>query len=256
MNKLLLVLSLFATCSASATAFTKHNFMPKNVMYIAPGAAEDGISQEDFNKALDAFEKEWRPVVEKKGLKLQINRLWEDGTVNSDTDVENGVFIINSYGGLARYKGITYDGYMLVACHELGHHLAGAPIFAGEPGWGGGGPSIEGESDYWATLKCAKIMMKKNMNRVTAASLSLAGVLADLEGSPMPKVDTPDSSVVTEIYEAHPQAQCRLDTYIAGMRCRASGNMSDKDARVGSCYKYKYTKSSVGSRPLCWFKPE
>jgi len=57
---------------------------------------------------------------------------------------------------------MTTDALRLVACHELGHHLAGKPYWeerdpdnptqfiAGSESWA----ASEGESDYYASLKC------------------------------------------------------------------------------------------------------
>ena len=141
---------------------------------------------------------------------------------------------------------MTIDGYTLVACHELGHHLGGAPLFSGQD-WA----SVEGEADYFATTKCVKAMWgHASKARMDAASQVLANTLARLEGSKNPKASTPDRSVVTSTFEDHPAAQCRLDTYLAGVKCNAQGEFSMTDSRVGAC-----DDGTVGARPHCWFKP-
>jgi hypothetical protein len=35
------------------------------------------------------------------------------------------------FGGLARHELVTDDGFMMVVCHETGHHLGGAPRYNG-----------------------------------------------------------------------------------------------------------------------------
>ncbi len=51
---------------------------------------------------------------------------------------------------MARHKEMTVDGLVTVLCHEIGHHIGGAPSYPGM--WA----SNEGQSDYWGTTKCAK----------------------------------------------------------------------------------------------------
>ena len=49
---------------------------------------------------------------------------------------------------------ITVDGMALVACHEMGHHMGGAPKI---DGWyGSSWATNEGGADYYGTLKCAR----------------------------------------------------------------------------------------------------
>lgn len=174
--------------------------IPENNVRISEFAAS-GISQTQFNAAVDAVKAAYDPVAKSRGYKLVFKKLWSDSTVNSDTTVTWSQWIVNSYGGLARYPGMTQDAYMLVACHEVGHHLGGAPNFSDSWSWGGGGPAVEGEADYWATLNCMKDLGVPAA-RINTASLVLARVLADLGGEPSPAPGTPDRSVVRETYEA------------------------------------------------------
>jgi hypothetical protein len=213
-----------------------------------------GISEDQFNAELDILVKAYGPEVEAMGYHLVINRLWSDDTVNSDTDTEGKNWVINSYGGLARYAGMTPSGYLAVACHELGHHMGGAPLFSDQTAWGGGGPAVEGEADYWSELICMKRLDPQNQ---AAAIQVLSNTLASLEGSANPSVATQDKSVVKKVYEDHPAAQCRFDTYMSAMTCPISiGLMSDANPKVNSCYQYPTKKTySEGSRPLCWFAP-
>ncbi len=212
-----------------------------------------GISEGDFNLKLDRIESYYQPIVAKKGYSLQFNRKWTDGTVNSDTTVEGRVWSINSYGGLARRQFMTPNGYLMVAAHELCHHLGQAPCYDGRCNWGGGGPANEGESDY-----CASRVMKElglTSAEIDAAALSTASVLASLGGESAPQIGQPDLSQVARTNDAHPRANCRLTTYVAGNRCSASGEFSPTDPKVNSCYSYPGGIADAGSRPRCWFKP-
>lgn len=228
-----------------------HICFPQTEMLV-PMKAKSGITKAQYDAALDLVQNAYAAEVQSLGFTLSFNRAWSDSTINSDTDVEGTQWVINSYGGLARYKGMTPDGYTLVACHELGHHLGGAPRFSdADSAWA----SVEGEADYWATLQCAKKVFNGDMARVQAASLVLGKVLADLGGEPVPSVSTPDSSVVTATYEDHPASQCRLDTYTAGGICvKGFDQMSATDPSVNACFDYN-PNPGPGSRSLCWFKP-
>jgi hypothetical protein len=269
---------LAASLLIVGTAQAKNASMfPKNNRYIGVGLTDQGISEADFNKVLDKVVAIYDPIVQAHGFKLQFNRLWDDGTVNSDTDTEGDQWVINSYGGLARYNGITMDAYAGVACHELGHHLGGAPLFSD-----GGNMSVEGEADYHVG-KCFRkyvaaddnVALMRGMNidalvvsKCTAAFLNdkeqvaicersaiagfvLADILRDLGGEPAIAYNTPDPSVVTTVYEDHPHAQCRLDTYLATAVCPVSSDIefSNTDASVGACM------TGDGARPRCWFAP-
>lgn len=240
MKLLVLLLIAFAPFLAKAACF------PETDLYLTTSLTAGGIDQAVFNAQLDAVYKTYSSEVKKHGYDLYFNRLWENGTVNSDTDVEGHRWVINSYGGLARYPGMTADAYRLVACHELGHHLGGAPHYT-DNDWA----SVEGEADYFATLRCLK-ETGLSRARIKAAAQSMADVMASLAGDYRPSPFSPDQSVVVKTYEDHPRAQCRLDTYLAGNNCRDQGPLSDKDARVHSCYDYQ---KMVGVRPRCWFAP-
>lgn len=226
---------------------------PKNSLFIRPleDVESNEIGKSAFNQAIDKVEKYYAPIVKKKGFNLVFNRLWSDGTVNSDTSVSGKDWVINSYGGLARYKGMnSVEAYAAVACHELGHHMGGAPLYSDDD-WA----AVEGEADYWATKECMKAV-GFTLAVSEKASLQLAKVLADLGGDPVPDKSKVDTSVVQSTYEDHPVAQCRLDTYLNGLACPTKGDMSQTDPKVNSCYSYPSGKTyGPGSRPRCWFAP-
>ena len=67
---------------------------------------------------------------------------------------------VHMYGGLARHQAVTADGFALVVCHELGHHLGGAPQkvdWFGRLRWA----SNEGQADYWGTAKCFRKLLEE-----------------------------------------------------------------------------------------------
>lgn len=266
-------------------------FAPPNTMNIPVGYTgsnrfmiQAGITEAEFNSVLDRIQKLYEDEIRTHGGELKINRKWTDGTVNASAQQMGTTWIINMYGGLARHSTITKDGFALVACHELGHHLGGYPKI--QSWFGEKWATNEGGSDYYGTLKCARRYFANDDNaealktividptaankcreqwsnvdqqniciRSAAAAQSVTALLATLAGNTtMPTFTAPDKNVVTRTNDAHPAAQCRLDTYFAGVGCKAdvTSALSDTDFRPGSCIS---ENDIFGYRPLCWFKP-
>jgi hypothetical protein len=303
-NKLMIRVTSFAVVAAIGLFFAPQAFshtalckgiLPPNDMKIPVGAKVKvsglysaqmlggGLTEAQFNTVLDKVEKINAPLVAQAGGKFEIKRNWTDETVNAYADRDDGNWTINMFGGLARHPLVTEDGFALVACHESGHHLGGAPKISG---WmGSDWAADEGAADYYGTLKClrryfagddnAAIVGKQILDptveakckasfggvddqlvceRASFASQSLANLLAELGKTGTPAVGTPDTNVVSQTYDGHPAAQCRLDTYLAGSFCHVdvSAQLSDTDYHQGSCSQPQDTE---GWRPLCWFKP-
>lgn len=268
---------------ANANNGTHGTCFPKNNLRIPDNQfVSSNVSEEAFHQILDDIETVYRPVIAANGKELVVRRLWETDTVNASAQQIGNQWILNMYGGLARHEKITEDGFALVACHELGHHLGGAPKKGVR--WA----SNEGQSDYFATLKCFRKIYgnadntsylesaaKKNKAvysfctknydsqeeqafcaRSVAAGKALGSLLATLSKQELPKVATPDQTVATRTIDSHPKAQCRLDTYVAGTLCDADvdSELSNIDPNIGTCSR-KFG-DTIGVRPLCWYKPE
>jgi subtilisin-like proprotein convertase family protein len=253
------------------------------------------MTQDEFNQLIDQVLDLYEPVINAHGAELVRNKLWEDPTVNASASQEPSRWIVNMYGGLARRPEVTPDGFVLVVCHELGHHLGGFPL-KGER-WA----ATEGQADYFATQACARALWQNQFTdnasfrlsvhpeaqaqcdsvwnevaeqdlcyRISAASQSLANLLAAIGGSSsMPDFSTPDAAQVERTYEAHPAAQCRLDTYMNGATCvdqfdanfipgkshpeGQSSTAAELQAANHSCMQAKGQVTGLRSR--CWFKP-
>jgi len=248
-------------------------FLPENNMKIPVGDVNAlGIQEDEFNAVLDRIEEIYTPLVAAKGGNLVVKRLWENDTVNASAQQWGSSWIINMYGGLARHQAITADGFALVACHEIGHHLAGTP-----KSWGWA--SNEGQSDYFATLKCLRRFYgngaaakdtvsdscqdsfgdedsQRICGRNAQSGLSVATLFKDLRNLPeAPKFDTPDQSQVDRTNNRHPAPQCRLDTYFQGSLCTAplDQDVSNRDPNAGTCTEAN--GYSTGLRPRCWYAP-
>lgn len=247
-------------------------------------APKGGLTEQQFNEVMDRIEKLYTPVVAKEGGKLIVNRLWKDATVNASAMQQGSNWLINMYGGLARHPQVTIEGMALVACHEMGHHLGGAPKVGGWFGteWA----TNEGGSDYFATLKCLREYFAEDDNveivsqlkidatatkicktqwktaedvamcqRISLAGSSVAYLFMDLsKEKKKPEFGTPDKTVVTEMDDSHPATQCRMDTYLAGMTCTVDKSVpvSNTDLKEGACMEETH---DMGFRPRCWFFP-
>lgn len=126
--RLLIALALVVLCPSSWASFFPENDLE---IPVSGDLETNAISQSTFNAAIDKVYKHYAPIVKKRGYTLVFNRKWENATVNSSTYIKGKKWIINSYGGLARYKGMnSVEAYAAVACHELGHHMGGAPRYS------------------------------------------------------------------------------------------------------------------------------
>ena len=276
--------SLVNACDPSGTS----GIVEENNLYIAADSkAIYTISNEKFDQILEKINNIYSPIFTAKGKKLVIQKSWDDGTVNAYAQQEGNDWKISMFGGLARHEAITEDAFALVACHEIGHHLGGAPKKASQ--WGGAvsWASNEGQADYWGTMKCLRKYFEKDDNqavvaamvvdqyasnkchqsfanaeeiaiceRSSMAGLSLGNLFKALRNSTVElKFDTPDGGRVTRTNDNHPASQCRLDTYFNSALCDKSHNdaVSNTDANVGVCSERD--NQTVGIRPRCWFSP-
>lgn len=287
MTRILLpALFLFSLQSTNSLSCTNGlGFLPENDMRIPVSDKNSGLSESQYHQVIDKVEKIYAPIAKEYGALLKIDRKWESEIVNAGTyrDAGGSHWHINLYGGFPRHPAITEDGYALVICHELGHHIGGAPkkIINGKRFWA----STEGQSDYFATLKCLRRVFGQEDNigaiakmkipaivreecehfpteweralciRTSLAGLSVASVNADSRKVPVPEFEMTDPKVVESTYDGHPIPQCRLDTYFQGSVCEVPSfrNLSQNDEVLNTCHEsLSHTK---GLRPLCWYRP-
>jgi len=261
----------------------KSGFMPENNLRISVSdKGTNGMTQEKFEAIIKRVSDVYAPIVASKGATLEMINNWDDGTVNAYANRNGNVWQVNMFGGLARHSLTTDDGFMLVVCHETGHHLGGAPKYGGGTDWA----ANEGQADYFGTLKCMRRVLEKDDNisvvasmtidaeatkqcslvyktegevalcqRIAMAGKSLGQLLGSLGGSSNVNFGTPDKKIVRRTNDAHPAAQCRLDTYFHGSLCDKSftEDVSETSPIPGTCIKRDGYK--VGTRPLCWYKP-
>lgn len=291
-------LSAFSLASLLFAQNAKASILPPNNLHLQDNLYSlANITEQDFNTIINTIVEYYKPLVSAKGATLKSNNLWTDSTVNASAQQLGTSWVINMYGGLARRSEVTPDGFAMVVCHELGHHLGGFPYY-GDNDWA----AAEGQADYFATQSCAREIWRQQITenaryrglvgayeknkcdavwskvedqdlcyRTAAAGQSLATLLGALRSAPNPpRFDTPDASKVSTTYTAHPEAQCRLDTYFNGALCPANfdknviparntaGGQTSKDAELKAVSSSCMSSAGYvgGVRPLCWFKPQ
>lgn len=215
---------------------------------------DSNITEQMFHEILDKAYNYYAPIFAGHGATFDLQRLWTDETPNASAIQYSTTWRVNMYGGLARHPEMSPDGFAMVLCHEIGHHLAGftfrKPQIFFERIWA----SNEGQSDYFAAHSCSRELWKNEADinasfrvnvlplvqsecdaiwtevadqdlcyRVNAAGQVLANTLAALGKEPnAPTYETPDTNEVNTTNHKHPKAQCRMDTTLAASLCTAN----------------------------------
>lgn len=276
------LLSLVFGVAFSSQAF---GVVPYNAVSIPTYSSNlaQTITEEDFNKVTDILYKLYAPKISAKGgVKFVMNADWKDATVNAFATREIETWTVHIAGGIARAPGMTKDSFALIVCHEIGHHLGGAPRTFLYDGW----PSAEGQADYWASSKCLKNYYNQLANEVveigsdvpekvmrdcssvykkySELKICVKSMMATISFSnflnELPDNKTPTSIELFDDREVkgtntnnYPRPQCRVDTIYQGALCNIEANVatSETDAKIGHCNDLE----KPGIRPRCWYKP-
>ncbi len=254
--------------------YPQRNFMAG---YFAKGIFKPVIPLSEIEKISDGFEKMFAPQLADLGqeLDVELDDTATEFNAFAWTEGQRSVIRLNSKA-IAFQPMVNKDVVALLLCHELGHHLGGAPLKSDSQ------MSVEGQADYFATAKCMRQFLKTPLfagdkikehpyaqnycsyffvreeaqlcARSIAASEQLSIIGANLNLEPMPKLTSFDKSVVKEVpLEGHSSAQCRLDSLRAGGFCRLSERtpMTKTAPNLGSCLEDQTSQFEV--RPRCWF---
>lgn len=287
MRKIVTFVSSLLFVAGVGQAAESRSFMPQNDLHKLDRLdAKGGLTEAQFNAVIDRAEKVYQPIFSTFGATFSVDRLWSDATVNAYADQPSPTsWQVHMYGGLARRDEVTEDGFAMVICHEMGHHLGGYPFVQD---WA----ADEGQSDYYATGACAMKIFATNLElsaraavdvpaemkakcdaerpegerdncyRAIAAGKSLATLLGALNNETV-SYETPDQNVVTKTNHEHPAAQCRLDTYVAGALCGSANwdyalipgkAMPKHNSMDSQAEAYEHScKDGAGARPHCWY---
>lgn len=289
MNKMLFLL-LLGSGLVKASPHLKNDCLPESSLQFPISTFKSvGANQEmSTDRVIQHFKKVMGPIVKKQmGKELIVKLDWENPKVNASAtfdDKDNPVLIL--FGGMARHPELSEDGLLGILCHELGHHLGGAPKKkrgrSDKLSWS----SAEGQADYYTTSKCLPLVLKeplKSFNfdsvakenevqkamslcegqttcaRINLAGLSMARVFASLKYyREFPSLEVNDDFQAWETELGHPHPQCRLDTLRAGALCSVSPLIpfDIMDPSIGACYPNRpESEATNGERPRCWFRP-
>lgn len=275
--------------TTNALACDEHGttgFLPENKMNIPVGLkSTGGITEAQFNDVITKVENLYKDEITKAGGKLIVLRNWTDGTVNAYAMQNGSDWTVAMFGGLARHAQVTADGFAVVMCHELGHHIGGAPKKDDRWGMGKSWATNEGQADYFGTMKCLRKVFQADNNvqvvakmkipalvtaqcsnvyknseeiaicqRSAMAGYSVGRLFNDLSGDGVVDFSKPDVKVVKTTDHNHPASQCRLDTYFQASLCdkALSDQVSQTDEFAGVCATRN--GDSIGIRPSCWYK--
>jgi hypothetical protein len=140
-------------------------FIPEEYEALAPKSTGPSNTDEaEFRQIVSHIQQTFAPKVTALGGKLSVSGDWRNEKLNAGARQQFGTWQVQITGGLARRPELTPDGFTLILCHELGHHLGGfafsgtelpienplpIPIPIGEV-WA----ATEGQADYFATHVC------------------------------------------------------------------------------------------------------
>jgi hypothetical protein len=181
----------------------------------------------------------------------------------------NNNYKIIVHGGIVRRPQLTKEGFVLALCHELGHLLGGYPLREYTK------YASEGQADYYATHVCAKKVFGKMAKEsplklqmkidicdksfdtkieidtcylTVFGAKSLADTIAQItQEYRQPEIELKDGFIAKATVTLHSAAQCRLDTYMAGLLCEKlwDDKLIPYDRKNATCI----------NRPRCWFAP-
>lgn len=215
--------------------------------------------------------------------------------VEADSDGDPHAFRLQDFRGIAITKGflenkkLTADGQIMTLCHEIGHHFGGAPkksktatqiLFQKETSpfsWS----SAEGQADYYAAAKCAKLVFgfdalslqplakdtppivrnlcdqayNQEIEQRICYRINIAGLnMLESYNTERETFSFSLKAAVLKEYglvEGHSNKQCRLDTILAGSLCKmpATAKPDDQDPDNNYCL------DNISRRPRCWYNP-
>ena len=241
------------------------------IIFAKPLFAE--ASKSEFEQTLESARKYFRPIYQSHGKELSILGEWDYDENNAKAlayTVDH--YFIEIYGGALKSEGTNTDSLRAMICHEVGHHLGGAPfmpqyyedyyLFQG---------SSEGQADYYAANVCLKkwlngedhwrkihqigfskkdqIFCERYHNDKNNIGLCIRIITAfkrmlslKIESEVQINLKTPSLAYKYALASSvtHPPSLCRLETAYAGVICHQENGCSI------------FQNPIEASRPLCW----
>lgn len=229
------------------------HFLPPDIQVKeTPNQPIANMTEAEFNEILGKIKSVYEPVVKAFGGRLVLSGPWKSDVLNAGATRSFGAWKVMITGAIARRPELTADGFTLIVCHELGHHISGFPFAPAPMPFAGTWASAEGQADYFATHSCTRKLWQNDRElnasfaskatsfevrqcasvwdsvadrhlclRTLAATKSMTATMAAILKNAAPSFDTPDPSVVEQTKMSHPGIQCRMDTSLQGALCQA-----------------------------------
>jgi hypothetical protein len=227
------------------------SFLPDSLQgKVIPSDGPSNITESQFNAIVQRIQRSYQEVVKQQGGTLTVAGSWRSEQLNAGAQQLMGQWRVVISGALARRTELTPDGFTLILCHEMGHHLGGFSFAPPNGPFDGIWAANEGQADYFATQVCARKLWAQEGEinggfratvdpfakercdtawgrpndqdlcyRIVTAAISVTNTMAALKKLEAPKLDTPDPKRVSQTDNAHPAPQCRLDTSFQGALC-------------------------------------
>ena len=245
------------------------------------------LTEADFHVVVDEIELYYSAEAQVKFDDFDIKGFWSNSprslNVQGNIIDDNVKGVIRAYGGPNVFN-LTKDGFRAMACFGAGVLFGGAPVPTSFPE-----TSFDrsfGQSVYFITLRCLRGLFENHDNRKWAdrnivdpivrekcntiyasigeislcerasmAGFNLVQYIAISKGETVPSFETPSDVIVSKTEHRRIGNQCMLDTILSGALCKHDINqkLSDTDPHIGTCSRAN--GSTLGARPLCWYKP-
>jgi hypothetical protein len=256
MKNTIILLGLFITIFFPLWA--KATFLPIDLNESdVPRMGASDMTEKEFRDIIRNLQTAFAPVAKKHGGNLSISGDWKSEKLNAGAQQIMGNWRVIISGALARRPELTADGFTLILCHELGHHLGGFSLAPPAMPLDGIWAANEGQSDYFAAHACARMIWgeEKEKNRLSRPLVSpfvkercdavfsdedsqnlcyrtnlgnesVIATMAALMKKEMPKFETPNTTPAEKTINSHPEIQCRLDSAFQGSLCPVEFNFN------------------------------
>lgn len=253
----------------------------------------EGITKEEFESISELGTKAYKSYIKKFGADFTIAPQWDNNNLNATAIKKGSEWKVILFGGLAKFSGVTKDGYTVVLCHEIGHLVGGFPFYNQSSDEAKlSYRSTEGNADYFATHDCFQRLFIEDtennkkaeenssdfvkeicknthedtnrqqicMRAINASHGFWSSFLTHLKSGTKVSLEQKDPKVVDKTVSSYPSFQCRVDTSVAGATCHKP-SYEDNDYPLTLEEMDSLTCNSneqeydhyKGVRPRCWF---
>jgi hypothetical protein len=207
-------------------------------------------------------------------FQYQTNMIFPQPYVAASANRSGMEWNVAIWGASTLHPKLTRDGFVILVCHELGHHFGGAPFKKEDDGsmrWS----SAEGQADFYATSVCAKRMFGllpagffesfsypddikstcsqqfKDRDAIQFCIRSILGSKSFTDSHQVART----VGIVPDAHDGHygyPSNECRMQTLRTGALCAKLMDVRTDDL-LGTSRRDRYC---AGVRPSCWYAPE